>query len=181
MTAAAKTLQGVLSSAHSGILCCAILLTAACAGCGGGLVYRPDPEPRQEFPVDISVEQDIYAATAKQPRKAEPAVEPAPPEKKPPSAPAEAADHFYSVHLFSFKRAEGARSAAQKIAAQTGQPVFVRETHLPGSGTWQRLYVGMFPSEAAAKAFGGKMKSEAVSPYFCVYKLTAPLAAASQP
>ncbi len=76
-------MQWVLASAHSGLLCCAILLTAACAGCGGGFVYRPDPEPRQEFPVDISVEQDIYAATAKQPRKAEPAVEPAPPEKNP--------------------------------------------------------------------------------------------------
>ena len=78
-----------------------ILLMAACTGCGGGFVYRPDPEPRQEFPVDISVEQEIYAATAKQPQKAEPAVEPAPPEKNLPSAPPEPADHFYSVHLFS--------------------------------------------------------------------------------
>ena len=98
--------------------------------------------------------------------------------KRTPSAPAKAADHFYSVHLFSFKRPDFARSAAQNIAAQTGQPVFVRETHLPGSGTWQRVYVGMFPSEAAAKAFGGKMKSDAVSDYFSVYKLSAPLAAA---
>lgn len=181
MTTVTKVLQGVLSRARRGIPCCALLLTAACAGCGGGLVYRPDPEPRQEFPVDISVEQDIYASTARQPSRAESAVEPEQPQKAGPSAPAEAADHFYSVHLFSFKRAEGARSAAQKIAAQTGQPVFVREASLPGSGIWQRVYVGMFASEAAAKAFGGKMKSEAISPYFCVYKLSAPLAAKAHP
>ncbi len=162
---------------HWLLLCCAILLTAACAGCGGGFVYRPDPEPRQEFPVDISVEQKIYAATAKKAPKAEPAAEPAQTEKPAPPASTEAADHFYSVHLFSFKRPDFARSAAQKIAAQTGQPVFVRETDLPGSGIWQRVYVGMFPSEAAAKAFGGKMKSDGISDYFCVYRLSAPLAA----
>ncbi len=181
MTAVTPTMQRVQPIVYRGILCCAFLLTAACAGCGGGFVYRPDPEPRQEFPVDISVEQEIYAATAQQPKKAEPAAEPAQKHKAIPSVPAKAADHFYSVHLFSFKRPDFARSAAQNIAAQTGQPVFVRETGLPGSGTWQRVYVGMFPSEAAAKACGAKMKSDAVSDYFRVYRLTAPLAAASQP
>jgi hypothetical protein len=39
----------------------------------------------------------------------------------------------------------------------------------------------MFPSEAAAKAFGEKMKAEAVSSYFSVYKLSAPLAAQAHP
>lgn len=163
------------------LLCCSILVSAACAGCGGGFVYRPDPEPRQEFPVDISVEQDIYASTAKQPRKAEPAVEHAQPQKAIRSVPAKAADHFYSLHLFSFKRPDFARSTAEKIAAQTGQPVFVRETGLPGSGIWQRVYVGMFPSEAAAKKFGGKIKADGISNYFGVYKLSAPLAAQSRP
>ena len=162
---------------QSCVLCCAILLTAACAGCAGGFVYRPDPEPRQEFPVDISIEQEIYAATAQQPPKAEPAVETAQSEKPAPASSTKPADHFYSVHLFSFKRPDFARSAAQKLAAQTGQPVFIKETDLPGSGTWQRVYVGMFPSEAAAKAFGGKIKSDGISDYFCVYKLAAPLAA----
>ena len=165
------------ASMYSCLLCCSILLTAACAGCGAGFVYRPDPEPRQEFPVDISVEQKIYAATAKQPPKAEPAAEPVQTKKPARSASTQAADHFYSVHLFSFKRPDFARSAAQKTAAQTGQPVFVRETDLPGSGIWQRVYVGMFPSEAAAKAFGEKLKSDGISDYFCVYRLTAPLAA----
>lgn len=164
-------------SMYSCLLCCSILLTAACAGCGAGFVYRPDPEPRQEFPVDISVEQKIYAATAKQPPKAAAAAEPVQTKKPARSASTQAADHFYSVHLFSFKRPDFARSAAQKTAAQTGQPVFVRETDLPGSGIWQRVYVGMFPSEAAAKAFGEKLKSDGISDYFCVYRLTAPLAA----
>jgi hypothetical protein len=59
---------------------------------------------------------------------------------------------------------------------QTGKPVFVREIDLPGSGIWQRIYVGMFQSEVAAKAFGEKMKSDGISDYFCVYKLSAPLA-----
>jgi hypothetical protein len=158
-------------------LCCAIFLSAVGTGCGGGFVYRPDPEPRQEFPVDISVEQKIYAATAKQPQKAGPAVEPAQTEKPAPAASTQPAEHFYSVHLFSFKRPDFAHSAARKIAAQTGQPVFIKETELPGSGTWQRLYVGMFPSEAAAKVLGGKMKSDGIAEYFCVYKLPAPLTA----
>ena len=166
--------------AYRDLLCWAILLTAACTGCSGGFVYRPDPERRQEFPVDISVEQKIYAATAKQPPKAEPAVEPPQTEKPAQTASAEPADHFYSVHLFSFKRPDFAANAAQKLASQTGQPVFIKETELPGSGAWQRLYVGMFPSEAAAKAFGKKMQSDAVAVYFCVYRLAAPLAAAPQ-
>lgn len=181
MTAVTRPLQRVHSIVRRCIACCAILLTAACAGCGGGFVYRPDPEPRQEFPIDISVEQNIYAATAKHPHKAEPAVEPAQPQKAIPSEPTEAADHFYSVHLFSFKRPDFAHSAAQKIAAETKQPVFVKETALPGNETWQRVYVGMFPSETAAKAFGEKMKSDSVSNYFSVHMLTAPLASASHP
>ena len=177
MTSVSQTLQWQNLIVQSCVLCCAILVTAACAGCGGGFVYRPDPEPRQEFPVDISVEQKIYTATAPQPQKAEPAGEPAQTEKAALSAAPEPADHFYSVHLFSFRRPDFAHSAAQKIAAQTGQAVFVRETDLPGSGTWHRVYAGMFSSETAAKALGGKMKSGGVSDYFCVYRLTAPLAA----
>lgn len=140
-------------------------------------MYRPDPEPRQEFPVDISVEQKIYAATAQKPQKAVPAVETAQTEKPAPASFPQPADHFYSVHLFSFKRPDFANSAAQKLAAQTGQPVFIKETDLPGSGTWQRVYAGMFPSEASAKAFGGKIKSDGISDYFCVYRLAAPLVA----
>jgi hypothetical protein len=180
MTAASQPLQWRNLIVQSGVFCCAIFLTAACAGCGAGLVYRPDPEPRQEYPVDISVEQEIYAATAKQPPKAEPAVAPAQTEKPAPAASTQPADHFYSVHLFSFKQPGFARSAAQKLAAQTGQPVFIKETGLPGSGTWQRVYAGMFPSEASAKAFGGKIKSDGISDYFCVYRLAAPLAAESR-
>jgi hypothetical protein len=160
------------------LLCCAILLTAACAGCGGGgFVYRPDPEPRQEFPVDISVEQEIYAATAKSAPKDGPAAQPVQKQKSARSASKDAANHFYSVHLFSFKRPDFARDAAQKTAAKTKHPVFIRKIELPGSGIWQRVYVGMFPSEAAAKSFGGKMTAEGISDYFCVDRLTAPLAA----
>ena len=177
MTSVSQTLQWQNLIVQSCVLCCAILVTAACAGCGGGFVYRPDPEPRQEFPVDISVEQEIYAATATKPLKAEPVVEPEQTQKAAPVAPSQPTDYFYSVHLFSFKRPDFAHSAAQKTAAQTGQPVFIKETELPGSGTWHRVYVGMFPSEAAAKAFGGKIKSDGISDYFCVYRLAAPLAA----
>ena len=177
MTAVSQPLQWRNLIVQSCVLCCAIFMAAACAGCGAGFVYRPDPEPRQEYPVDISVEQEIYAATAKQPQKAEPAVAHVQTEKPVPAASTQAADHFYSLHLFSFKRPDCANSAAQKLAAQTGQPVFIKETELPGSGTWQRVYAGMFPSEAAAKAFGGKIKSDGISDYFCVYRLAAPLAA----
>ena len=181
MTGVCKNAHWIASMPQSCMRCCTVLLIAFCAGCGGGFVYRPDPEPRQEFPVDTVVEQKIYAATAKKPRKAAPAAETVPTQKAARPTPPTGADHFYSVHLFSFKRPDFARSAAQKLAAQTGQPVFIKETDLPGSGTWQRVYAGMFPSEAAAKAFGGKMKSEAVSNYFCVYRLSAPLAAESHP
>ena len=181
MTTVYQTLQWQNLIVNSCQLCLAILLTVACTGCSGGFVYRPDPRPRQEIPIDISVEQNIYAATAKQPKKAEPAVEPAQTQKVVPPASAPAPDHFYSVHLFSFRQPDFARSAAQKAAAQTGQPVFIQETDLPGSGIWQRVYVGMFPSEAGAKAFGGKMKTDGVSDYFCVYRLPASLAAETHP
>jgi hypothetical protein len=179
MTSISKTMQWLHAMAHMCAPCCAILLTAACTG--GGLVYRPDPEPRQEFPVDISIEQKIYTATAKQPPKAATAAEPVQTKTTARSASTQAADHFYSVHLFSFKQPDLARRAAQNLAEQTGQPVFVREADLPGSGIWHRVYIGMFPSEAAAKAFGGTIKSDGISDYFCVYKLSAPLATASQP
>ena len=177
MTGVCQTMHVILSTLQGSAVYLTLLLMVDCAGCGGGFVYRPDPEPRQEFPVDISVEQKIYTTTAPQSQKAEPAGEPAQTEKEAQSAAPEPADHFYSVHLFSFRRPDFAHSAAQKIAAQTGQAVFVRETDLPGSGTWHRVYAGMFSSETAAKALGGKMKSGGVSDYFCVYRLTAPLAA----
>ena len=181
MTAVSQTLQWQNLITHSCLLCLAMLLTAACTGCGAGFVYRPQTEQRQESPVDISAEQKIYAATSKQPKKAKPTVEPAQTQKVVPPAAAPAPDHFYSVHLFSFRQPDFAHSAAQKAAAQTGQPVFIQETDLPGSGIWHRVYVGTFPSEAAAKAFGGKMKADGVSDYFCVYRLPASLAAEAHP
>ena len=104
----------ILSTLQGSAVYLTLLLMVDCAGCGGGFVYRPDPEPRQEFPVDISVEQKIYTATAPQPQKAEPAGEPAQTEKEAQSAAPEPADHFYSVHLFSFRRPDFAHSAAQR-------------------------------------------------------------------
>ena len=109
----------ILSTLQGSAVYLTLLLMVDCAGCGGGFVYRPDPEPRQEFPVDISVEQEIYAATATKPLKAEPVVEPEQTQKAAPVAPSQPTDYFYSVHLFSFKRPDFAHSAAQKTAAQT--------------------------------------------------------------
>jgi|GEM_PF-2619773 len=199
----------IKKAARATALLCAVFLTAAAMGCSGGLVYRPEPEPKYDLPKDISIEQDIYAATARPTPKPQPPSADRPKEQ-PPSRPVAdtAADNslatpasqdticirpngstysffagigekkgFYSLHRASFRRFDFAMIEAKKIARQTGQMTFVRRAELPGSGIWYRLYFGMFPTESAAQALGVKMKSDGALDYFCVYKLSAPLAA----
>ena len=160
-----------------------LLLVLLEVGCGG-FVYRPDPEPPKEFPVDTAVEQEIYRTAAKRPGQNTP---PAPPPahepsvKAPPGPPQDilcvnpdgtafsfvaaigrAPESFYSVHLFSFRRYDLAVNAGRDMARRSGRMAYVCRTELPGSGIWHRVYVGNFSTKTAAQAFGGTLKAQGI-------------------
>ena len=58
-------------------------------------------------------------------------------------------DVVWGVHVSSVKNRAGALQEAQRLAVN-GRETFVKQTEVPGKGTWWRVYVGPFGTRAEA-------------------------------
>lgn len=81
----------------------------------------------------------------------------------------------YSVHLASFRNADGAVKQVRELTRK-GWPSFFRKTAVAGKGTWWRVYAGPYGSLAEAEKQAARLKRQGVSRYATVER-TAPEAA----
>lgn len=63
----------------------------------------------------------------------------------------------YSIHLASYKTLDQAETDIRRLRSQ-GYDAFVRETEVPGSGRWYRVYSGKYGTRQKAAAAGEVMK-----------------------
>ena len=76
----------------------------------------------------------------------------------------------YSLHLSSHRNFLFALQDCNKYSKITGQTVFLKRTDIPGTGTWYRLYVGIFDTKDEAYSYGEKMRLKGVFDYFAPHK-----------
>jgi cell division protein FtsN len=62
------------------------------------------------------------------------------------------------VHVSSVKGRDGALQEAQRLAAG-GRSTFVKQTEVPGKGTWWRVYVGPFGARAEAERMAATLRA----------------------
>lgn len=75
-----------------------------------------------------------------------------------PSAPSGSAGG-YQLQISSFRTAAEAQAFAAQLRAR-GHKSYVAEAQVPGRGTWYRVRVGPFPSQAAAAAYRSGFESK---------------------
>lgn len=91
------------------------------------------------------------------------------------AAAAPSADGAFSIHISSFQQEINAIKHVRQLAAK-GWPTYYRKVILPRKGTWWRVYVGPYTTEAEAGKQAGRLKGQGVSPYAAVER-TGPEAA----
>lgn len=76
-------------------------------------------------------------------------------------------DRPYSIHISSFQEEINAIRHVRQLAAK-GWPTYYRKVILPRKGTWWRVYVGPYTSEAETGRQASRLKAQGIARYAAI-------------
>jgi hypothetical protein len=76
-------------------------------------------------------------------------------------------DGSYSIHISSFQGEINAIRHVRQLAAK-GWPTYYRKVILPRKGTWWRVYVGPYTSEAETGRQANRLKAQGIARYAAI-------------
>ncbi|HOI73387.1 MAG TPA: tetratricopeptide repeat protein [Syntrophales bacterium] len=80
---------------------------------------------------------------------------------------ASSSDRPYSIHISSFQEEINAIKHVRQLAAK-GWPTYYRKVILPRKGTWWRVYVGPYTSEAETGRQASRLKAQGLTRYAAI-------------
>ncbi len=83
------------------------------------------------------------------------------------AAAAPASSGSFSIHISSYQQEINAIKHVRQLTAK-GWPSFSRKVVLPRKGTWWRVYVGPYATQAEAEKQASRLKAKAVSQYSAI-------------
>ena len=91
-----------------------------------------------------------------------------------------AEQHYYSIHLASFKYLQNANRHVNSLQ-EKGKLVFWKEVDIPDKGIFYRVFLGKYTTREEAVAFWGKLNQKGAVSYFGVYEFKESIASLKPP